>query len=572
MSGATSTPRVDGIEGLTLIGRGGFATVYRGRQPAFRRDVAVKVLQRSGLDDRDRRRFDRECQAMGALSGHPAIVTLYDAGYTDDGQPYLVMAYVPDGTLHDLIARSGPLSAPDVLRLGVRLSGALETAHRAGVLHRDIKPANVLRDRYGDQLSDFGIARIQGGHETQSGTITASVNHAAPEILDGKPPTAQADVYGLASTLYEALAGTAAFARDTDEGLIPLMMRVMTEPPPDLRRRGVPAPLAAVIETGMAKDSAARHPTAEAFGEALRAAEAALGLAPTELVVVRSTTTADDSGELTVDLGTAAPTPVRSAAPVTPATSVVGPAATPTTAQPSVRHAAASAPAAAPRAGGPKKAILIALGMLVVLGLGAGAYTLFIADDTVADPPPTVLPPDTTLAPTGTGVAPDTTVPPEPTAAPDSTVPQTEPTVVTTAAPPTTLDLDDPVVAQAQLNQLLADDAAQVTALVESWVPQLSAKSVGLEADDIVYGPVEILQDHMARRDADGAILVDGGTYNFQIDDAPMVGWYITLVPLSFPTPEGALDWCTDQGIDRENCFARFISEIVFDGTTRFNP
>ncbi len=267
------------------MGRGGFATVYRGRQPAFQRDVAVKVLQQSGLDSEDRRRFERECKAMGALSGHPGIVTLYDAGFTTDERPYLVMAYAAGGTLGDQL-RAGPLPWESVADVGIRLAGALETAHRSGVVHRDIKPANVLRSDFGVQLSDFGIARLQGGHETQSGLITASVTHAAPEILDGRSPTVQADVYSLGSTLYEAAAGRAAFVRKTDEGLIPLIRRVMTDPIPNLQEQGVPMELAAVIERAMAKDPSHRYDAADAMGHALQAAQVALGRAATDMVVV----------------------------------------------------------------------------------------------------------------------------------------------------------------------------------------------------------------------------------------------------------------------------------------------
>jgi serine/threonine protein kinase len=266
--------------------------VYRGHQAAFRRDVAVKVIQRSGLDEDDRRRFDRECQAMGALSNHPGIVTLFDAGFTADGRPYLVMAYARDGTLHDRVAADGAMGWQEVSRMGVRLSGALEAAHRAGVLHRDVKPANVLLSEYGEQLSDFGISRIQGGHETRSGVITASVAYAAPEILEGAPPSVRADVYGLASTLFEALYGRAAFAGDEDEGWTPVAWRVATEPPPDLREHGVPDAVATVIEKAMAKDPSHRYATAEEFGVALRATQTALGVDATDLAVLDAGPTA----------------------------------------------------------------------------------------------------------------------------------------------------------------------------------------------------------------------------------------------------------------------------------------
>lgn len=288
MAGHGEIPLIVGIDDLQLIGQGGFASVYRGHQAAFRRDVAVKVLQRTELDGEGRRRFERECQAMGSLSNHPGIVTLFDAGFTEDERPYIVMAFVPDGTLQDRLV-SGPLPWGEVSVLGARLAGALETAHRVGVIHRDVKPANVLRADYGPQLSDFGIARLQDGHETLSGVITASLSHAAPEILDGAPPTGRADVYSLGSTLFAALAGAPAFVRTGDEGLAVLIRRVLTDPVPELRGHGVPEPLANAVHTSMAKDPDARFESAEAFGDALRAVQTSLGMAPTDLNIAGST-------------------------------------------------------------------------------------------------------------------------------------------------------------------------------------------------------------------------------------------------------------------------------------------
>ena len=98
-----------------------------------------------------------------------------------------------------------------VVQIGVRLAGALETAHRAGIIHRDVKPANVLMSGYGALLSDFGIATVRGATETKSGMITASFEHAAPEVLDGSRPSVASDVYSLGSTMFAALAGAAAF-------------------------------------------------------------------------------------------------------------------------------------------------------------------------------------------------------------------------------------------------------------------------------------------------------------------------------------------------------------------------
>ena len=100
---------IDGLQQAQEIGVGGFATVYRAYQPAFRRTVAVKVLATPNLDRASRERFERECQAMGTLADHPHIVTILDSGYTRKGRPYLVMAYLPGGSLQDRVDRHGAI-------------------------------------------------------------------------------------------------------------------------------------------------------------------------------------------------------------------------------------------------------------------------------------------------------------------------------------------------------------------------------------------------------------------------------------------------------------------------------
>ena len=155
------------------IGRGGFGIVYRCRQVALERTVAVKVLT-AELDE-NRERFLREQRAMGRLTGHPNIVGVLQVGETQSGYAYLVMQYHRQGSIEARIRRLGPLRADEVLRLGVKMAGALETAHRVGIVHRDVKPANILLTDYGElALSDFGIAHISDGFKTATGTFTGS--------------------------------------------------------------------------------------------------------------------------------------------------------------------------------------------------------------------------------------------------------------------------------------------------------------------------------------------------------------------------------------------------------------
>ncbi|MEZ5144953.1 MAG: serine/threonine-protein kinase [Acidimicrobiales bacterium] len=303
---------IEGLEGATEIGVGGFATVYMAQQPAFRRTVAVKVLAALNLDDVARERFERECQAMGSLSEHPNIVTVYGAGFTGSSRPYLVMAYLPGGSLAQRLKASGPLPWQETTLIGVHLAGALETAHRAGIIHRDIKPGNVLMSPYGDaQLTDFGIARISGGHETRSGVVTASMSHAPPEVLDGQRPDRQADVYSLGSTLYELLAGRPAFEAEGDESMVPMLRRILTEPPPDLRPRGVPDAVCRVVEQAMAKEPAERQASAVELGRQLQAARASLGLEGGKLTVPADARVeqAADAGEHISFVAAAPPSP-----------------------------------------------------------------------------------------------------------------------------------------------------------------------------------------------------------------------------------------------------------------------
>ena len=229
-----------GFDGAVEVGRGGSGVVYRCFQTSLGRTVAIKVLA-SGLDEADRERFLREGYAMGALSGHPNIVNILQVGVTESGRPFIVMPYHAQGSLAERLRREGRIAWPEALRMGVKLCGALETAHRAGTLHRDIKPANVLFNEYREpQLSDFGTARIAGGYKTVTGFFTGTLSYTAPEVLAGNPPTVVADVYSLGATIYALIAGGPPHERKADEDLIAHYLRITSTPVPDLRPHGIP--------------------------------------------------------------------------------------------------------------------------------------------------------------------------------------------------------------------------------------------------------------------------------------------------------------------------------------------
>ncbi|CAM3866413.1 serine/threonine-protein kinase [Smaragdicoccus niigatensis] len=275
----------EGLEDPQLVGQGGFGVIYRCRQPGLDRTVAVKVLN-ANSDETERARFVREQQAMGRLSGHPYIIQVHQAGVTLAGRPIIVMPYHQRGSLDAMIREQGAMPVGDVINLGVKLAGALASAHRAGVLHRDVKPANVLITDFGEpQLSDFGVSRVAGGDSTIEDLIVGSPSYTAPELMRGGEPTIASDIYALAATLYTALNGSPAFARNSGENPLAHLNRIANQPTPPLRPANVPDAVAAVVEWAMARNPGNRPHSAEEFGEQLRSAGLSLGLPVVSLLV-----------------------------------------------------------------------------------------------------------------------------------------------------------------------------------------------------------------------------------------------------------------------------------------------
>jgi serine/threonine protein kinase len=150
--------------------------------------------------------FVAESRLMAHVSTHPAILTVFDAGVAADGRLYLVMEFCPGG--YGDTYRTTRIPVPEVLRTGVRMASALETAHRANVLHRDVKPANILFTGDGRaKLGDFGLARCSRMKAVPPTALHATPDYVAPEILDGLPGDSRSDIFSLGATLYHALTG-----------------------------------------------------------------------------------------------------------------------------------------------------------------------------------------------------------------------------------------------------------------------------------------------------------------------------------------------------------------------------
>lgn len=253
------------------IGHGGMANVYRATQPSIGREVAVKVLPSHFLQDRTFvKRFTREVQVIARLQ-HPHILPVYDFG-EQEGLPYIVMAYMPDGTLADLIRREGALPPAEVARLVEQMAGGLDHAHQKGIVHRDFKPSNVLLDENGNvYLADFGIAKIAESTTQITGSgIVGTPAYMAPEVTRTDKVTPLIDVYALGVSLFEMLAGQHPYPSETPVGLL---LAHASQPIPDVRHHcpDLPEGVQGVIDRAMAKEPADRYQSAGELAAELRA-------------------------------------------------------------------------------------------------------------------------------------------------------------------------------------------------------------------------------------------------------------------------------------------------------------
>lgn len=454
---------VPGFTLLETIGQGGTSVVYLARQDDLDRLVAVKVIRREVDDSKVWRDFQREARTIARLSGHANVVTVYTAGRTAVGQPFLVTEYLDRGSLADVIESTGPLRPRSVADVGVGVADALAAAHGLGIVHRDVKPGNVLLDHAGHvKLADFGIARLVAAQSaTTTGTFAFTPEHVAPEILRGDPEGPWSDVYGLASTLVSAFTGVPPFGPSAGQRIEALLVRKMAEPAPALAPT-VPARLAGSLTQALAADPSARPLLA-----ALRAELAGSGTSP---VAVRPATAGRAPIDPTVVVDRTArllrPTPASLPAPVggSVTEAAAGPGSRPVVAAARSRRGWPVVPALA----GAALALVLATLITLALGRDDGDPTTVGADTTTGTPAPvtTATPPETattapttTLAPAAT-VALATTVPTNTTVAP--------PTTATTAAPATTALADPPV----GNDPIVADEAV---AFVQTYYAEVEA-------------------------------------------------------------------------------------------------
>ncbi|HEX9291173.1 MAG TPA: serine/threonine-protein kinase, partial [Anaeromyxobacteraceae bacterium] len=275
--------RVDRYELLEQVGTGGMAVVYRGRDTALDREVAVKLLHpHLAARAESRARFSREARAVARLS-HPNIVEIYDYAGDAAVESYLVTEFVHGRTLRAFAEEEG-VGFPEVGALLARaLADALVHAHSAGVIHRDLKPENVLvleaGGRRAVKLVDFGIARIVASDEkmTMTGALVGSPNHMAPEIIEGREADARSDLFSLGTILYWLTTGKMPFAAPNPTATLRRVIEGTYDDPREVSPL-VPDALAGVIARALVPDPEGRTATAAALRDELDEALAASGL------------------------------------------------------------------------------------------------------------------------------------------------------------------------------------------------------------------------------------------------------------------------------------------------------
>ncbi|MEU9144091.1 serine/threonine-protein kinase [Streptomyces sp. NPDC048349] len=273
MTGANGADLVGEVLGgryrvTATIGRGGMGVVARAVDQLLNREVAVKVLRAytdaSPAELADLRvRMQREAQAAARIR-HSGVVTVHDV-VEEQGLPVIVMELVDGPSLDAVLAERGSLDPREAAAIGAALMGALDAAHRAGVLHRDVKPGNVLLERGGRVvLTDFGIASMDSSGDealaklTQSGQIVGSLDYLPPERAQGRVPGAASDIWALGMTLYAAVEGASPFRRTS---VWSTLAAIVGEPLPEPRRAGALTP---VLQALMAKDPLQRPDAGQA--------------------------------------------------------------------------------------------------------------------------------------------------------------------------------------------------------------------------------------------------------------------------------------------------------------------
>ena len=273
------------------IGGGGMGEVYLARHVLMGRPSALKVLNRTLMQDPDAiTRMSREATNASRIS-HPNVCAVYDFGLTGDGLVFLAMEYVEGRTLSSLLEEGGALPLCRAARLMAQCAAGLQAAHDLGIVHRDLKPDNIMVVTGGEEetvkLVDFGIAKAIAGDDgvggqgvTRSGFIVGTPEYMSPEQLAGAPLDARSDQYSLGLVFYQMITGRLPFEGDSLRGSL---AKRLTDPPRPLSAanpgEGFPAGLEESVRRALSRDPGSRHASVQAFADSVARA-AAGGPAP----------------------------------------------------------------------------------------------------------------------------------------------------------------------------------------------------------------------------------------------------------------------------------------------------
>ncbi|MDD2261595.1 MAG: protein kinase, partial [Clostridia bacterium] len=247
---------------LSRMGTGGMAYVYKAKDKALNRTVAVKTLKDEYAQDKDFiKRFKDEALSVAKLS-HENIVNVYDVGY-DNNLNYIVMECVEGTTLSSYMESIGPLDIKESIDISLQIFAALEHAHTNGIIHRDIKPQNILISKNGKiKVTDFGIAKaINAQTLTTDNKTFGSVHYISPEQAKGGFLNSSTDLYSTGIVMYEMLTGKVPFDADTPIAIV--MKHLQDDPVPPMElREDIPEELNRIILKSIHKKPSDRYETA----------------------------------------------------------------------------------------------------------------------------------------------------------------------------------------------------------------------------------------------------------------------------------------------------------------------
>lgn len=282
-------------EVLELIGQGGMGAVWKVRDHAINKTLAIKVLRKELAGDKLAvKRFQQEAQAASCLT-QANLVAVYGTGTAKDDSPYLIMDFLEGENLESLLAREVRLPAPQALDIASQIADALAHAHAKGIVHRDLKPSNIIltKTEAGNdivKIVDFGIAKVmpsineQTNNLTQTGDLFGSPLYMSPEQCKGDPVDSRSDIYAFGCVLYEMLSGRTAFAADNP---IKTILMHLNEAPKPLNSEGIPEGVTSIIDRCLEKHPGSRYQSIEEILQDLSLAGTSKGSSKSKEIIFR---------------------------------------------------------------------------------------------------------------------------------------------------------------------------------------------------------------------------------------------------------------------------------------------